>query len=179
MPYDFNEHKHRYAVWTAARAQRAYATTEIIENAINATDLQAFSKQTELISQEAFDAKHHQWCLSMISYLQAYQAKKMDCTYGRAAKIIAIYLKTAVILPNKGASPICDVIHPPVDRILLANIGKKIDLKAHIKLGWTSFCEEHYHELMKIIRDHHDILGCSFNWRLEENWKASGELIEE
>src|SRR5207237_4965917 len=113
--YTFDEHKHRYAIWTAARAvQRSFTTTHNIAKAINATGLKCFSQSNEPITQNEYDTRHKQWSKIIIDVL--------DCSYGRAAKIIAIYLKTAVVLPTSGTANSL-VIHPPLDRFLLHAIA--------------------------------------------------------
>ncbi len=95
--YTFNEHKHCYAVWTAARAQRAFAKNEEIAKAICTTSLRSFLEEDVCISHQHFDAKHVEWCEAIIHFFG-----DDKCKYGRAAKIVAIYLKTALILPAQG-----------------------------------------------------------------------------
>jgi hypothetical protein len=47
---------------------------------------------------------------------------EQKCSYGRAAKIISVYLKTSLVIPNKGIN--CEYIHPPLDRELICNLIK-------------------------------------------------------
>ena len=115
MTYNFNEHKHRYAICTAARAvQRSFTTTENIKEAIDATSLRLFCESNEPVLQEEFDNHHKLWCRSIKTTIEN---KGIPCSYGRAAKIVAIYLKTSVILPTMGNNKKSFVIHPPIDSI--------------------------------------------------------------
>lgn len=171
LNYDFNEHRHRYAVWTAARAvQRSFTTTSIINEAINQTSLRAFAVEAkEMISQKEFDELQTNWCNNLI---ENFSQKSISCSYGRASKIIAIYLKTAVILPAKGEGNICDIIHPPIDFILLKALSKDVDgLKELSQMRWTQFSKEEYEKLIKLLSSH----NLPFNWRLEEYWKPEKE----
>ena len=131
--YTFNEHKHRYALWTAARAvQRSFTTTEVICKAIEQTSLRPFAESSETIHPEQFDKLHDAWCTQLMEAIP-----EPKCSYGRAAKMIAIYLKTAVILPRQGEGSTCEVIHPPIDRVLLSALSKVDGLQSLRKHNWT------------------------------------------
>ena len=167
MDYTFNEHKHNFAIWTASRAvQRGFekAKTENIRNAINSTELlKNFSKNS--IS-EGFDNFHRKCAKELIINLKA---NYIEATYGQAAKIIAIYLKTTVILCNKGEGELCDVIHPPIDRILLKNIVKKYpELKSLKDENWTELNENHYWILVEKLR----CFFKRFDWTIEKDWNV-------
>ena len=169
MGYDFNEHKHRYAVWTAARAvQRSFTTTEIIKKAIESSSLRQFSESSEKIDRDRFDQFQIEWCDSII---KSFEKNNITCSYGRAAKIVAVYLKTAVILPGLGNSVNAMVIHPPIDRILLTRISKEEEFKDLKKTNWTSLKIEDYWHLVGRLKKHQ--LG--FNWKLEQLWKPEKE----
>lgn len=99
--YNFNQHKHLFAVWTAARAsQRGFTTTLNIKQAIEHSTLQQFSESCEEISKEDYETFHRQCCYQLINNLNEFSNKIVN--YGRVAKIISVYLKTSVIIPNKG-----------------------------------------------------------------------------
>ena len=168
--YDFNEHKHRYAVWTAARAvQRSFTSTDNINDAIKQTSLRKFAERSEAITQDMFDEMQADWCAVLIA---KFNGMKVPCTYGRASKIIAIYLKTSIILTEKGDGLNCDVIHPPIDRILLKALSKDVKgLQGVSKKGWTQYERKDYQELFQLLRNH----NLPFNWRLEQYWKPEQE----
>ena len=164
--YTFNEHRHRYAIWTVARAQRAFATNTVIADAIKKSDLRSFVEKTTNISQENFDDQHRAWCQTIISYFTGEK-----CKYRRAAKMVAIYLKTAVILPGNGTSQLCDVIHPPIDRVLLQCIAAKTPLKRFAKINWTTADHDTH---WSIVRDLRETFG-KCNWKIEEFWSLTDE----
>ncbi len=165
MIFDFNEHKHRFAVWTAARSvQRSFTNNKNIKEAINFTSIKSFSESNEIISSDQFDELQKEWCKAIIKSLEE---KNISCSYGRASKIIAIYLKTSVILLNHGQGNKSQVIHPPIDRILLTNLSNNYhDLKSFNQKGWTNFEENDYWNLIENLKKKFG----SFDWRLEEYW---------
>lgn len=171
MTYKFNQHIHNYAVWTSARAvQRGFATTLIIKKAIEKSDLRNFSEDSFKYKSDDFDSFHRVCANQILNALKKTGLKKVR--YGRAAKIIAIYLKTAIVICNKGKSSKSKIIHPPIDSILLNNISKKFsELKELKSIRWTQLNESKYWELVSKMRT---FFG-DFNWKLEEYWKPELE----
>ncbi len=171
MTYDFNEYKHRFAVWAAARAvQRGFATTSLIRDAINSSGLRKFAETENPVTQEQFDNLHHAWCEEIIKTINTKIITRIGrgtkCSYGRAAKIVAIYLKTSVILVLGSNAEKSLIIHPPLDSILLAAIAKDPQYAALRSKNWTTLDETQYWEIVRLLRNHR--LG--FNWKLEELW---------
>lgn len=165
MEYSFREYKHRYSIWTAARAaQRSFTTTSKISSVINKTSLRLFVESNEIIDQDKFDTQQRNWCQTIIKEFAAIGIK---CSYGRAAKIVAIYLKTSFIICFDENSEMSKTIHPPIDKILLKSMAKKINGLQNCKsISWTKLDEEKYWELVKQIRLHVE----NFDWRLEKFW---------
>ena len=63
MEYNLQEHKHRFAIWTAARAvQRSWTTTSKISQVIQSTSLNDFVGNTNISEQKEFDEMHRNWC---------------------------------------------------------------------------------------------------------------------
>ncbi len=59
MNYNFKEHKHRYSLWTAARAvQRSFTTTSKISSVIEATTMRQFSESGQSLEQSIYDDQH-------------------------------------------------------------------------------------------------------------------------
>jgi hypothetical protein len=115
MIYSFNQHRHNFAMWTAARAvQRNFTTIGNIVNAIEKSGLRDFVESYKNISKLGFSEFHEGCANELINSLKSHK-----CTYGIAAKIIAIYLKTALIMYTNGQ--FCENNHPPLDRILITN----------------------------------------------------------
>jgi hypothetical protein len=162
----FNEHRHRYAIWTVARAQRAFAKNKEITDAIEYTDLRKWVERNEIISQDDFDVKHTDWCNALTMHFSP-----KPCEYGRAAKMIAIYLKTAVVLPANGESQLCGLIHPPIDRVLLQRLAKKTTLRHFKTINWTTTNHETY---WTIVRDIKNSFGFC-NWKIEAFWTLTND----
>ncbi len=98
--YTFDDHKHNFAVWTAARAvQRGFTSTQNIKGAIECSYLRKYAENTHEFDSISFDEFHVLCSKQIIEKLETLTNKPVY--YGQAAKNIAIYLKTSVILPNK------------------------------------------------------------------------------
>lgn len=167
---DFNKYKHAYATWAAARAvQRAFTKTEIISKAINESRLREFAEDSKIYTQDDFDNFHKECAHKLINSFKKHNIE--DVKYGRAAKIIAIYLKTSVIICSSGKCDKSKIIHPPIDSIVLKLIAKKHpDLESLKNETWTSFDENQYQNLVKKCRDYR----INFDWTLEKDWNAIG-----
>jgi len=162
--YSFAEHVHRFAVWTAARAvQRNFTTTENIRKAIEQTELQNLFFRKDINSPEQFDKFHKETCDKLIT---EFRKQGMVPSYGRAAKIVAIYIKTVIVIPEKGKSKLSKIAHPPIDRILLHNLDSKYpELKLKSR-NWTTLNKVEYFKLIKKFRE--DFGDCF--WKIEVNW---------
>mgnify|MGYP006135113607 FL=1 len=179
--YDHTEHTHRFAIWTAARAaQRGFTTTKNIGQAIELTDLRRFSQSEKDMSAEEFDEWHKKQCHALMTYLnnqdkintQGNVVGNLQCSYGRAAKIIAIYLKTRVVIP-KPNDKLSSIIHPPIDAILIKNLyqnRKELKFNSVFKsLKWTQTDETEYFELIYHLRQ---IVKDAPFWKLEYYWRV-------
>lgn len=163
--YTFNQHRHNYATWTAARAvQRNFTTTGKIKYAIERSGLRDFSESDQNITKGEFDQLHQIWAEQLT---HAFSSKGVpNCSYGRAAKIISIYLKTSIILCNKANCNRSPLIHPPIDGILLRNVSQCEGLSDLKSIKWTILSKDEYWHLTKRLTDHFKF----FDWRLEHFW---------
>jgi hypothetical protein len=169
MPYTFEEHLHNYAVWTAARAvQRAFTSTRNIKEAIEAADLRSFAESPVDLTEQEFEAFHREAANWIMDSLRTNLVA--NATYGRAAKIIAIYLKTAVILPSRGACTRSRIFHPPIDGILLNNLSADPENPNLVHRPWTQLSEHDYWNLVGQIK-----ALKSFDWTLEAYWHPERE----
>jgi hypothetical protein len=159
VEYTIDEHKHIYAVWTAARAvQRSFtgATRVKIDKAINDSGLR------EPWPEVPYDDLHRRWARSIM--------QSLNCSYGRAAKIIAVYLKTTVVMAE---GQMAEVVHPPIDGQLLLALSRdtqyaKKDRPHWRTLAWTKLDETGYWSLIESLRRN----GLEINWRLERYWRS-------
>ena len=72
-------------------------------------------------------------------------------SFGRAAKLVAIYLKTMVICDTNHDPETASIIYPPIDGILLKNLSKIKSLpetfeKKELQVAWTRMNEEQYYK---------------------------------
>src|SRR5665648_654859 len=106
--YNLKQHVHNFAVWTSSRAvQRAFTKTEMIRRAIEKSDLRLFSESTDDCNQKSFD-EFQRKCANQI--IDNFSKNNISCSYGRASKIIAIYLKTAVIIQYGNQNTRCSSV---------------------------------------------------------------------
>ncbi|WP_439882174.1 hypothetical protein ACSX1A_03215 [Pontibacter sp. MBLB2868] len=173
-PYCYTLHAHRFAVWTAARAvNRDFAGTNLIQEAIEATGLP--EKLEQLVNQAnlepaLYDKFHKDAVNAIVEHLSSkLGADAHKASYGRAAKIVAIYIKTIFVIPDP-TSTISKLAHPPIDSILLKNLSKEYkDLKvAHIR--WTKLDEADYFSLIDSLRKRLELENF---WELEKYWVPS------
>ena len=120
-----------------------------------------------------FDKEHRKWCSSIVKYLES---RGVSATFGRAAKLIAIYLKSMVILDSSIETERTRFIHPPIDGILLRNLCRAPDLESTHKaswknLKWTVLTEQGYYGLIEQLR------MCTSKgepfWVLERYWTVT------
>ena len=161
MEYTEAQHKHNFAVWAGSRAaQRGFTRVEYLKVSLEKCGVVECAENNfvDMVSEE-FDHKHVNWCQSICGYLNNLKIQKVS--YGRAAKLIAVYLKSIIVMPDL-RSPKAAFIHPPIDRILLQHLSKKDDLdnktKKYLKnIKWTELKKNEYftliYELKKIIGD--------------------------
>ena len=85
------------------------------------------------ISQSDFDKHHESWCESIMQTWERDEIK--GASYGRAAKLLAVYIKSMIVVRD-GQSKLSAVAHPPIDRMILKNISKDESIKHQNRGGW-------------------------------------------
>lgn len=165
MNYTFTEHLHNYAVWTASRAvQRRFAAdTKKIKFAIEETELKGFIDSKEVLTIEQFDNFHRETANKII---KSFQIMGISATYGRAAKIIAIYIKTAIVIRDSGLSNISKIAHPPIDDTVLTGLRKKYPDLGLKGIKWTKLEEIEYFVMINKLRS----LNLDYFWEIEKYW---------
>lgn len=177
MSYDLPEHRHRFAVWAAARAsQRGFTTVGTLRDALQATDIRKVlaAPQNLHLSAAQFDALHRRWCSSICSSLS--QRPIANVMYGRAAKLVAVYLKAIVIMGGDCNSSLGRNLHPPIDRILLHGLAKSGRITSPHKaawrsINWTQLDRAAYEQLIGQLRG--AIPEDAPFWTIEEYWEPS------
>ena len=196
--YSLTEHYHRYACWTAAQAiRRAVNGAKLgLKKTSFISDLFVIGKPSEITinqqkvttinlldkilsinaeTEDEFKKYHINTSRSIIKALNDITDKDAY-TYGIAAKIIGIYFKTIILsMPITISGKLIEVIHPPIDSILLENIAKhgkgKIRFKNENikKVKWSKLNEKDYWALIETLK----IWKYPISWRLEEHWTLS------
>lgn len=173
--YSLEEHVHRYAVWTAARAaSKSRLKNSEIEYLINASGLRADVEELRIF-QELTETYYRSWLrqkgeeiVTLVAGKNWSDFKTKQFKFGLAAKIISIYIKTTEVLPTKGLSLLAQIAHPPIDSILLKNINKTHKLK--IKTNWSTFTWLDYEEMIERL---FDIYPQPPYWMVESEWNSS------
>lgn len=177
MTYSHFEHRHKFAVWCAARAvQRNFAKTPILKEALENSGVVEFIKENEEkdICQNDFDKHHESWCESIMQRWERNNIK--GSSYGRAAKLLAVYIKAMIVVRN-GQSTLATVAHPPIDRRILKNISQDttvIHQNKHIwnEINWTQMNQLDYKNL---IHDFQDLLDSKPLWQIEKYWSVTDD----
>ena len=173
IQYDTHEHAHRFAVWTAARAATrgmAGGTTENIEKAIGMAKLRNFLEakvnEKNTLDFDSYFKVHDGFCKEIVRY---FNEIKLECTYGRAAKIVAVYFKTRLL--NLESHPLLNVIFPPIDSVLLKNLAKVFssEMKNLAHKKWTQFDLEDYKTTIQTITIWSVKNDLKF-WEVEKYW---------
>lgn len=162
--YTFDQHRYNFAVWTAARAvQRGFknSKTKNIATLFSEIKLVETLDASKIKSEEDYDNFQRKICKTAIKV-----AKDLgiDLSYGRASKLVAIFVKTYYILPEGGKGNISKFAHPPIDKILLENSKGEHSLRPIPK--WTLMDEKGY---FAVINEFRKLKLPSF-WMLEKYW---------
>jgi len=177
VTYNLTEHRHRFAVWAAGRAaQRGFTTIANLRDALEAANIRSvlMGSATLQLQADDFEAFHRRWCSSICATLRQRQIPKI--TYGRAAKLVAVYLKTTVLMGDGSDTPFGQNMHPPIDRTLLQHLASSERVTSAHKLSWrsinwTQLTESDYYGLIAQLRELVPA-GKPF-WIIEEYWQPA------
>jgi hypothetical protein len=177
--YLFTEHTHRFACWTAARAASIsrFSNNEIGDFIV----AMSLREKVERL-RENVDLNHQVYAIwfvenvNQLLYLfnehigaSAAKGKKFRrVSFGIAAKVISIYVKTAEVLPSNGKSLLSHFAFPPIDAYLLSNLPQNwLNAKS---ITWSTLRQEAYMNMMHILRAK---MGNEPFWKLEAYWNLS------
>jgi hypothetical protein len=173
-PYNIVEHRHRFSTWAAARAtQRKFLKTAVLQKALEDCGIREFLGEADALKTDRaqFRVRHERWCRKIADDL-SYDPR---ATFGRAAKLVAVYLKSMVVLSQPDTS-LARVAYPPIDRTLLQNLARAPRIhspykREWAKVNWTQLDELEYYTLVDQFRD---LLPDEEPfWKLEEFWTGS------
>ena len=172
--YDIFEHRHRFSAWAAARAaQRGLTSVEILSQALDDSTIKPFVRDhfEDKITAEEFRELHRKWCKKIVRSLERNGVK--DVPFGRAAKLVGVYLKSMIVVGPHSETALAKVAHPPVDRLLLQELARHVmgeRRKTFRKTAWTELNEDDYYELIRQLRQ--EVPESDPFWHLERHWKG-------
>ncbi len=174
--YTIEQHRHNFSVWAAARAaQRGFTNVNNLRNALEQCGIREFisNESSNSISYEIYANLHSRWANSIMQYLESLGIN--DVTFGRAAKLIAIYVKSMVIMSDPSSSLAINAL-PPIDAVLLKNISKDTNLPKQFrqkcsKIKWTQLDEARYIRLINELKKY--IILDQPMWVLERYWTVT------
>ena len=174
--YTIEEHSHRFAVWTAARAATRGmkgGTTQNVEKSIEVANLRSFVEieniDTPISSFDVYKKHHDKYCEKIV---KCFKDIGIPCTHGRAAKIIAIYIKTRIL--NTEGHRLMNFAFPPIDSILLENLAKEYPkLKDLKKVKWTQLEPDEYNNIIVRLNNEWCIKKQKKMWEVEQYFDAA------
>jgi hypothetical protein len=177
VAYELDEHRHRFSVWAAARAtQRGLCDVVTLREALEKCGVVAFLRSADLgaVGASEFDRRHREWCRSIVHFLKG--RGLADASFGHAAKLLGMYLKSMVVLGSASETAFAHVAHPPIDGILLSAISSSPEIEcghrhAWAKIKWTQLDEAAYYRLVGELRS---CVGANQPfWKLERFWTVT------
>jgi hypothetical protein len=201
--YSMLEHRHRLAVWVAGRAYSRKGsghTVAVAQALIENSGLNAISSPEDLPEPRDVDAFIHQLIGNVIVAARAIpdhkhwktgQLQRLECTYGRAQKLVNMYLKSKIVCAEFSEyTDRVSALHPPIDDQLIKAIQRNLEscpeqTKAQFKkqwatarkLGtrWTKFNQQNYDAYISAIRS---FLAGRPLWQIEYLWLPSEDSSE-
>lgn len=169
MEYTLAEHLHRFGVWAACRAASTKSSRfsvrvgkEWIESIERLRQCSACPENLPEIHE--FDSVHAAWREKLIVASGYHKV-----SHGTAAKLINVYLKAVVIHAGVENEAKVGAIHPPIDRVLLAELTrKKPDIWRGQKLSWSTFDSLEYQAVIDKVRQ--TLKANEPLWRIEDFW---------
>lgn len=174
--YTIEEHRHNFSVWAAARAaQRGFTDVKNLREALEGCGVREFLQQTHAkdTSFEQYRDLHSNWCNSIMEHLESLGLESV--TFGRSAKLIAIYLKSMVVIRDETSDLAINVL-PSIDGVLLKNISKDRTLEKDFRkkcanIKWTQLDENEYNQLIDDLKKY--IILDQPMWSLEHYWTVT------
>ena len=77
-----------------------------------------------------FDKWHRHYGRRLLTELRK---RSPTATYGRAAKVMGIYLKSMAVLSGPKSTPLRQLAHPPLDDLLLSALARDAALPTEVR----------------------------------------------
>lgn len=194
--YSFAEHAHRFAVWAAGRAYSRSGghgggySVQYAQRMLEAAGMRDINTPEDLPSKDGIDAFIHERIEAVRAARPATYVHhetrdhlKFRCTYGRAQKLVNVYLKSKLVCGGYHDDERVERLHPPLDRKLLRGLNavceevagqdeyaefRKNFLDAQA-LGdsWVVFTQTTYEAYIKAVKS---LQQDKPLWAVEEHW---------
>lgn len=168
--YTLFEHKHIFSAWAASRAASTKTCRFKVE--LGQEILEILKNKKLPKSQKLFDEFHK----NMRNLIITKAAKLgLNFTHGIAAKLINCYLKSMYVNDESIDKKIRNIIHPPIDSLLLESLykndvgGAKKKWKKAKNIRWSKFSSIEYQEVIDEIIKIYNQEGL---WKVEEYWSG-------
>jgi hypothetical protein len=119
-----------------------------------------------------YDKLHDEWC----TMVERARSSSKNTSYGRAAKLVAVYVNVAVVLGGRAESRLAFHAHPPIDRILLQGLASSPEIESKWKDKWRGLAWTHLQavEYKALIRQLREVVPTERPfWMLERYWQPS------
>lgn len=177
--YDIHQHKHTYAVWTASRAWNRHlkgGTLALAQQLIEIAGL------NEVRGPEDIGVDVDAWLVEKMRLMVSFakQNRILGINYGRAQKLVNIYLKTKLVCGGQEAHPKVIMLHPPLDSELFKGLrGALRDQKssaaaiafAAAQKGCKSWTNFELHDYLAHIKAIQLFMNGKPLWMVEEHWR--------
>lgn len=187
--YSAQEHRFRFAAWAAGRAYSRHGnglTSLAALQSLESVGLKEIAMGLCKIppTVEEFDKQHADWCNALQCHFKQEKDKDgnyIDLTYGRAAKLVNVYLKALFLSDFGRQTPTneseaellsrTNYIHPPIDRVVLRGLANADPKRWRVyrNAAWTQFDRMQYCEVIESIKE----TNKNGLWRVEEHWKPA------
>jgi hypothetical protein len=167
--YNFQNHIHQFGVWAAARAASISRLTNVeVETIFNAVEIEKRVQELQH-TKKITPAKYKKWHILLCNEIIALVPKKINkkkrvISFGIASKLVSIYLKTTIVLPGLGKTPLACIAYPPIDRFLIRSLNNFCD--TNYNTNWSTFNINDY--LIIIEKLQQTFKGCL--WHAEVLW---------
>ena len=181
-----------YAKWTARAAVAAGAPIKAKKTVYRLLDGVAFAEVLSgaEVSAEWFDCWHQRETEALCSAANDLKPDVAPFPVGWSAKLINVFLKTAVYAGGLGHERLCDVLHPPLDNGLRKGLRKHFhgqpDMLEKVDFGAIKDIKKYprYRTVIEGCRVAAKLLGCSLieveqlaGLGLRKNEPPPGELV--
>lgn len=194
--YDIFEHRHRFAAWAAGRAYSRRGPGHDMSTAMKLLTLSGLSSlktPDDLPEPDKVDAFLDKLIVAVmrvaseITYLRKSKSgntveNQLLCSYGRAQKLVNIYLKSKLVCSGWETHASVVNLHPPLDSVLIKSMGSytwknrsqcsgaRLAFERAQQLGntWTSFDRatyDAYIDTIKIIQRNAPLWAIEWLWQ--------------